>query len=216
MAAAAFPLAAGLFKVRNAMREEQSACLYLLRHGPTAAPPGCLVGSTDLPLSGQGLDRLAGLLPQLRDVEHWHCSPMLRARQTLDELRRLGCRTEAAAHDQRLREIDFGAWEMKGFAEIATADPERVAAWQHYEDFAFPGGEAVSAFISRTRAMLADLAAAGGAVGAVTHGGIIRTMICLALGLPPRSYLLFDVRPASLTVLELFSGGGGVLRGLNL
>jgi hypothetical protein len=41
-------------------------------------------------------------------------------------------------------------------------------------------------------------------------------MICLALGLPPRSYLLFDVRPASLTVLELFPGGSGVLRGLNL
>ncbi|WP_417911532.1 histidine phosphatase family protein [Candidatus Electronema sp. TJ] len=209
MAAAAYPPAAEHF-------QEQSACLYLLRHGPTVAPPGCLLGSTDLPLSGQGLNRLAGLLPQLRDVEHWHCSPMLRARQTLDELRRLGCRTDAALYDQRLREIDFGAWEMKGFAEIAAIDPARVQAWQEeYEQFAFPGGEAVADFVSRARAMLADLAAQGGSIGAVTHGGVIRTMICLALGLPPRSYLLFDVRPASLTVLELFSGGG-VLRGLNL
>ncbi|MCW5210022.1 histidine phosphatase family protein, partial [Desulfobulbus sp. US1] len=52
-------------------------------------------------------------------------------------------------------------------------------------------------------------------VAVVTHGGVIRTMICLALGISPRNYLLFDVQPASLTVLDLFSEGG-VLRGLNL
>jgi broad specificity phosphatase PhoE len=199
------------------MHEERSASLYLLRHGPAAAPPGCLLGSTDAPLSGCGLDRLNGLLLQLQGVERWHCSPMLRARQTLDELRRRGCRTEQLSYDERLREIDFGQWELKTFAEIAAADPSRVQAWQEeYEDFAFPGGEAVADFVGRAGKMLADLAAAGGAVGAVTHGGIIRTMICLALGLPPRNYLLFDVRPASLTVLELFPGGQGVLRGLNL
>jgi alpha-ribazole phosphatase/probable phosphoglycerate mutase len=52
-------------------------------------------------------------------------------------------------------------------------------------------------------------------IGVMTHGGVIRTMICLALGLDAKNYLLFDVRPASLTVLELFDQGG-VLSGLNL
>lgn len=194
---------------------EQCARLFLLRHGPADVLPGCLVGSSDPPLSGQGLERLTGLLPQLREVESWHCSPLRRAQQTLDCLRRQGCVLTPPVHDQRLREIDFGSWELRTFAEIAAAEPERIAAWQQYETFAFPGGEAVANFVGRVGSLLADFTALGGSIGAVTHGGVIRTMICLALGLPPRSYLLFDVRPASLTVLDLFPGGG-VLRGLNL
>jgi len=40
-------------------------------------------------------------------------------------------------------------------------------------------------------------------------------MICQALGLPANHYLLFNIRPATLTVLDLYSEGG-VLSGLNL
>ncbi|MGX9726151.1 MAG: histidine phosphatase family protein [Candidatus Electronema sp. VV] len=195
---------------------EQCARLLLLRHGPAAVPPGCLVGSSDPPLTGQGLKRLTALLPQLREVERWHCSSLRRARQTLDCLRQHGCALAPPVYDQRLREIDFGSWELRTFTDIAATEPEQVEAWQQYEDFAFPGGEAVADFVSRVSGLLAEFTAQGGTIGAVTHGGVIRTMICLALGLPPRSYLLFDVRPASLTILDLFPGGGGVLRGLNL
>uniref|UniRef100_UPI0040560492 histidine phosphatase family protein n=1 Tax=Candidatus Electronema sp. TaxID=2698783 RepID=UPI0040560492 len=195
---------------------EQCARLLLLRHGPAAVPPGCLVGSSDPPLSGQGLKRLTGMLPELQTAERWLCSPLRRARQTLDCLRQQGCALAPPIYERRLREINFGSWELRTFADIAATEPEQVEAWQQYEDFTFPGGEAVADFVSRISQLLADFTAQGGVVGAVTHGGVIRTMICLALGLPPRSYLLFDVRPASLTILDLFPGGGGVLRGLNL
>jgi broad specificity phosphatase PhoE len=190
--------------------------LYLLRHGPAAIPPGCLLGSTDAPLSGAGLERLNSLLPHLQAAEYWYCSPQLRARQTLAHLRGQGCLIENPVYDNRLREIDFGRWEMKTFTEIAAADPARVEAWQQkYTDFVFPEGEAVADFVGRTEEMLKAFSGLCGNVAAVTHGGVIRTMICSALGLPVRNYLLFDVQPASLTILELFSGGG-VLRGLNL
>ncbi|MCI5159791.1 MAG: hypothetical protein D3906_15460 [Candidatus Electrothrix sp. AUS1_2] len=105
---------------------------------------------------------------------------------------------------------------MKTFAEISRTDEERLAAWNQYLDFVFPEGEAVPAFIARVKAMLAIFSRSEhNAVGVMTHGGVIRTMICLALGISPRNYLLFDVQPASLTILDLFSEGG-VLRGLNL
>ncbi len=194
---------------------KEAVRLFLLRHGPTTAPQGCFAGSTDLPLSGQGLAGLKELLPHLQEIETWYCSPMRRTRQTLDCLCQQGCQIKQPVYDARLREIDFGAWEMKTFAEIAAADPEQIVAWQDYERFAFPNGETVADFLQRTQEMLAVLAASGKQVAAVTHGGVIRAMICMALGLPPRSYLLFDVRPASLTVLDLFSNGA-VLRALNL
>jgi len=193
-----------------------STRLYLLRHGPTTAPPDCFVGSSDVPLSGRGLSRLEPLTAQLAEVDHWYCSPMLRTRQTLDQLRRNGCSVNHLVYDERLREIDFGRWEMRNFAEIAAADPAGIKGWSRYVDFSFPQGEFVPDFICRIEEMLAVFAAASsGCFAVVTHGGIIRTMVCLALGLSAQNYLLFDVQPASMTVLELFSEGG-ILRGLNL
>ncbi len=194
--------------------------LFLLRHGPTSAPPGCFVGRTDVPLSGQGIDHLGNPAEQLKDVESWYCSPMLRTRQTLEHLQKQGCPVAAPIYDERLREIDFGRWELQTFADIAAQDQEHIAAWNQYLDFVFPEGEAVAGFIQRVETMLAVFCGMESSTGirnvaVVTHGGVIRTMICLALGISPRNYLLFDVQLASLTVLELFSEGG-VLRGLNL
>lgn len=199
------------------MTEHRPTRLFLLRHGPTSAPPSCLVGSSDVPLSGQGLTRLGKIISQLEGIDCWYCSPMLRTRQTLEQLRREGCSAEHPVYDERLREIDFGRWELQRFADIAAQDEELLAAWNNqYLDFAFPEGEPVSAFIERVEAMLAFFSESEhNAVGVMTHGGVIRTMICLALGIFPRNYLLFDVQPASLTVLDIFSEGG-VLRGLNL
>ena len=43
---------------------------------------------------------------------------------------------------------------------------------------------------------------------AVTHGGVIRAMICHLLGLEPRNYVLFEVDYAAVVVLHLFDGKG--------
>ena len=123
---------------------------------------------------------------------------------------------QAAVVDERLREIDFGRWEMKSFAEIAATDQDLLPGWAEYTNFAFPGGEKVAAFCGRVAGVLADLrASAHQEIAVVTHGGVIRTLICLALGLSPKNYLLFDARPGSLAVLDLHPDGA-VLTGLNL
>ncbi|MCI5122660.1 MAG: histidine phosphatase family protein, partial [Candidatus Electrothrix sp. AUS4] len=156
------------------------------------------------PLAGQG------------KVACWYCSPLLRTRKTLEHLQLLGCPVEKPLYEERLREMDFGSWELQSFADIAAQGEEQIAAWERYLDFVFPGGEAVPAFIARVQAMLTLFSGLEDtAIGVMTHGGVIRTMICLALGISPRNYLLFDVQPASLTILDLYSEGG-VLRGLNL
>ncbi len=118
--------------------------------------------------------------------------------------------------DERLREIDFGRGEQMSFAEIEKKDPELIPAWSRYDDFVFPGGEAVEGFTKRVADMLADFRGGGNKeICIVTHGGVIRTMIFLALGLSPRNYLLFSVLPSSLTVIDLYSEGG-VLSALNV
>ena len=192
--------------------------LYLIRHGPLDVVPGTLVGSTDLGLSEMsGADEnFARIGRHLQEMDLWFCSPLSRCRETLEIVRQQFDIGWDVSYDDRLREIDFGQWEMQSFAAIKAAAPEYIEPWSRYTDFVFPGGEAVHDFCERIRAML-ELFNTQDAekIAVITHGGVIRTMICLALGLSVRKYLLFDVRPASLTVLELFSRGG-VLKGLNI
>ncbi len=193
-----------------------STQLYLIRHAPAAAASGCLVGSSDVPLSGKGQEPLAAIVPLLDGLDRWYCSPMLRTRQTLVKLQSCGLDIAEVQIDSRLREIDFGRWECKSFQDIAEQEPDVIVAWQAYADFVFPEGESVKGFTRRVRELLDEFSAADDQrIAVMTHGGVIRTMICLALGIPESKYLLFDVQPASLTMLTLFDQGG-VLNGLNI
>jgi alpha-ribazole phosphatase len=183
--------------------------LLLLRHAPvTAQYAGKLIGSTDVPLAGLGemqsrrlADRVARWKPQA-----CFSSPMQRCRQT----------AEAAAvglpfHvDPDLREIDFGRCECRTFAEAAAEDPGLSERWAAFTaDFGFPGGEKLECFLGRVRAAACRLAHADAStVLAVTHGGVIRAMICHLLGLEARHYLAFDVPYTALAVIDLFDGKG--------
>jgi alpha-ribazole phosphatase len=191
--------------------------LLLVRHGETGDQyAGRYIGATDLPLSVKGREqarRLASLLPA--GVGRCLCSPMLRARQTAEiALAGQGCRLEVV---DLLREIDFGRWEGLTFAEIVAQDPGLVDDWQRDPlAFQFPGGEETRSFWQRVQQALTMIAALPeDEVLVICHGGVIRAMICLLLGLPFDRYLHFAIRPAALTVLDV-DGQRGVLQGLNL
>jgi len=187
--------------------------IHFLRHAETTAPSGRLVGSTEVALSDQGkmqagkmADRLPAGLPCL-------CSPMLRARQTLIPLKKHGVASEVR-FDARLREIDFGEWEMQTFAEISAQGAD-IDAWKEYHHFTFPQGESVAGFIERLQSFLDELQSfSHDEVLVLTHGGVIRTMLCMILGLDIRDYLLFEVQYASWSTVALYSHGG-VLTALN-
>lgn len=190
--------------------------IALLRHAETAVQhAGRFVGSTDLPLAPEGRRKAALLASGIASTRPSRlvCSPLLRARQTAEPLgEALGIVPEI---DPDLREIDFGRWEGMTFEAIREADPEAVARWTRFEpDFAFPDGESIERFLARIRRAAKRLAEGDGpSVLAVTHGGVIRAMICHLLGLSPRRYVSFDVRPATLTKIAVYDGGG-VLSGL--
>ncbi len=187
--------------------------IALLRHAETAAQySGRLIGSTDLPLAPEGRLKASLLAPRLawERPSRLYCSPLLRARETAESLgETLGM---IPVIDLDLREIDFGRWEGMTFDAIQVSDPEAVARWARFEpDFAFPGGESIEVFLARIRRVAKRFAEfEGPSVLAVTHAGVIRAMICHLLGLSPRKYVLFDVKPASLTKIAVY-GDSGVL-----
>lgn len=193
--------------------EEMSLQIHFLRHAETTAPTGSMVGSTDVGLSAQGMDQAKQLAVRLPTGMPCLCSPMLRARQTLEQLQVHGVACDVR-FDERLREMNFGDYEMKTFAEI-TDNGADVDAWIEYTHFTFPGGESVAHFTHRLQELLLEFRTRKDEqVLVLTHGGVIRTMLCLALGLDTKNYLLFNVMPGSWSTVELYSQGG-VLTALN-
>jgi len=191
--------------------------LLLVRHAALAAEhKGRYIGATDVPLGPSGLEQsraLAHLLALKKPLKCF-CSPSVRARQTAQAISEyMSLPTQV---DDDLQEVDFGQWEGKKFDEIAAGYPDEVKQWaEHFEDFTFPGGESVEAFMERVR-RAADRVAHDPAetVLAVTHGGVIRHMICHFLGLEPWRYILFDVQYSTCATVRLFNGKG-ILTGLN-
>jgi broad specificity phosphatase PhoE len=174
-----------------------------------------LLGTTDLSLSAAGR-RQAALIKELvpaRSIVRFVCSPLARARETAEIV--LAGRQAVLETDADLREVDFGQWEGLTYGEVQSRFPRLAEGWSEADpDLAFPGGETLGDFASRTQRAARRLVEADApTVAAFTHGGVIRVLICHFLGLPLRNYLLFDVAPGSVTALRVW-GERGVLAGL--
>jgi broad specificity phosphatase PhoE len=187
--------------------------IYLLRHGETGLKD-VYVGSSDVSLSAHGREELVGTCKKLSTVpfDTILCSPMKRCIQTVAEIS-TQCRVEVYDF---LKEIDFGRWEKKTFTEIVKSDSKLVDAWAGQpETFCFPEGESLPHFHERI-ATAADTLykLPGKTVLVVSHGGVIRHLLCQLLKISAKHYLLFDVMPGCYATVRLHSKGG-VLTGLN-
>jgi len=188
--------------------------LILLRHGRTGLS-GRYVGSSDVPLSEEGRKQILDLRSDLgaMKIDGLMASPMLRCTQSASLLD-LGLPVQL---DPDLREIDFGRWEGKSFAEIEAQYPALVQHWASgTDDFCFPDGEATAEFVSRVNAVKNRLLALDArTMLLIAHGGVIRSLICGLLGLSQSKYLLFQVAKGHYSTIALYDGGG-VMTGFNL
>lgn len=191
--------------------------ILLLRHGPLdAAYEQRYVGRLDAPLAASWLPTApaVGDFLRTRKPATCLCSPLLRARQTADAV----ATGLPVALDDDLAEIDFGRWDGRTWDDVAAAERADVAGWWEFRDgFAFPGGESLAGFSQRTRRVADRLAAdPADTVLAISHGGPIRMMLCHLLGLPAKSFLMFNPRRGLCAVVESAWGSGWVLTGLNV
>ena len=187
--------------------------LVLLRHGNTGYP-GRYIGAKDVPLSPDGFNQIGGLKSvfQKHHFDAIYSSPMLRCRQSAEIL----FAGQSILFDDDLKEIDFGRWEGLQFDEIVEDDPELVKEWADWNShFCFPEGERTGHFIKRVHRMGARIKETpDDTILLITHGGVIRVLICLFLNLNPEDYLMFKVQKGKYTTLEMFDNSA-VLSGLN-
>ena len=143
--------------------------IFLIRHGEIqSGERRRYYGSTDLPLTPAGQN---ALLRQEWSPERVWCSPMRRAVQTAEIL------FPATQHllIPDLREMDFGAFEGRGWWEMQ--EDEAYRAWTDSScRTRCPGGEDWASFSARVctafDALIKDAFAEGlGTLAVVAHGG---------------------------------------------
>jgi alpha-ribazole phosphatase len=192
--------------------------LLLMRHGETAwNAAGRLQGQSDPPLSvcGQGQALTLAQAVATEAVQAVYSSDLQRARETSHRVATvLGLPVQC---DVRWREMAFGSWEGLSWEQIQQHHSVALSAWQADPlHIAPPGGETLEQVYTRVRTALTCLVAAHQAhtVILVSHGGPLRLLLCLALGLPPEAHWRFLLDPGSLSALHL-DARGAVLTRLN-
>lgn len=173
--------------------------LHLVRHGPTHAKT--MVGWSDVPadLSDQAaIDRLNAHLPAKAIVIS---SDLSRAADTATAIQ--GARRRLP-HHQGLREINFGTWEMRAFADIEAEDPQRVFAyWDNPGDVRPPNGESWNDVCDRINRAIDALIAehTGQDLVVVAHFGVILTQVQRAMNID--AHEAFSHRIDNLSVTEI-------------
>jgi alpha-ribazole phosphatase len=173
---------------------------WWVRHGPTHAKG--MVGWTDLPADLADLAALARLNAHLPRDAVVISSDLKRATATADAI--IGKRTRIP-HDPALREMHFGTWELRGFAEIEAEAPDHIRAfWDQPGDIAPPGGESWNALSARVNAAIDRLLAThrGQEIIVTAHFGPILVALQRAETLSPEAVFAHSIDNLSVTCLS--------------
>lgn len=166
--------------------------LYLIRHPAPQVADGTCYGLTDLALAEDVAAAAARIASQLPPDLPMFSSPLQRCRQLADALH------AAPRIDARLQEMNFGAWEMRPWAEIQR---EALDGWAADPlGYTPPQGESVAQLQRRVQGFLAEIRAASVERAVlVTHAGVIKVIVGKARELPARTWMALKFDYGSVT-----------------
>lgn len=143
--------------------------IILIRHTSVDVPRGVCYGQTDVPLRDSFKEEATITAQQLQDdvFDAVFTSPLSRCTRLAEH-----CGYPDAIRDARLKELDFGEWEMKEFDKI---DDPRLQEW--YDDYfhvAATGGESFIMQLQRVSEFLDEVSRQKyERVAVFAHGGVL-------------------------------------------
>lgn len=163
--------------------------LLLIRHGfSTSNEDGTLTGQLDAPLTPLGVcqgEAASRYLFENYKVDAIYASDLARA---VDTVRPLSEQTGLPIlTDPALREMDCGDWTGERISDLKARYGTRYTRWAGADDTVFPdGGESWSETAERMRAAVTRIAEQNGGktVAIATHGGALRALLGVLLGIP--------------------------------
>lgn len=159
-----------------------------------------MVGWSDVPADLSDTAKIARVSDALPKDIPIVSSDLFRAVATADAIAEGRTRR---AHDKNLREMNFGAWELRKFDDIERDDPERAAAfWSNPGVVRPPGGESWHDLERRVNGAVDTLLARGQDMIVVAHFGAILTQIQRIEGLTAEEAFAHRIEPLSITQLR--------------
>lgn len=144
--------------------------IYLVRHTSVDVPAGYAYGQTDVPLKPTFPEEAEEVKKQLSSLTFdkvW-TSPLSRCVRLATY-----CGYPDAEREDRIKEINFGDWEMKSWGEL-SADPRSEAWFQNWINVPTPNGESLSHQYKRVSSFLDEVRKSGlQKVCLFAHGGVL-------------------------------------------
>lgn len=151
--------------------------LYVIRHTAPDVPKGVCYGHTDIPLLATFEQEAQAILSVVSEgIEMIYTSPLIRCKRLAYKLSEM--KGVPLQEDARLKELNFGHWEMQRWEDIDSAS---LLKWMsNYEDVCCPNGESYQLLVSRVNDFLSTLSQTDHKrIAIVTHGGVIKAMHAL-------------------------------------
>ena len=178
--------------------------VFLLRHGETAWNKlGRVMGRTQVPLGADGVQQIQKIAPLVATLEPdaIYTSPLRRAVQTAKvvaaETKLPICKSEG------LNEIAYGEWAGRYFEDLIDDELYRRFIKSPAKTI-LPGGETISDVQRRGLKVIEEAAQKipGGRFLFVSHGDVIRAILCHYMKLPLNEYRRLRVDNGSLSALQ--------------
>ena len=165
-----------------------------MRHPRPQVADGICYGRSDLPLAEEAATCAARLRPLLPEGAPVFSSPLARCRHLAEALH------PAPIFDERLREADFGHWEMQPWDAIDRAALDAWAADPlHY---AGHGGESVAQLQARAVECARAIAACHEEAVLVVHAGIMKVLAGALAGIPAPEWFGFSFAYGTTSLIE--------------
>ncbi len=170
-----------------------------IRHTSLAISPDICYGQSDIDVTDSFQTECNILKPKLAGYtfDAIYTSPLQRCVKLAVELD-----LDNPIHDQRLKELNFGDWELQNWSDIPR---EAFDTWaDDYANLAPPRGETFHELQTRGVDFLQEMQQTypRGHLAVVSHGGMIRAMLAHTLNIPLKSLFRFVVDYASVTTFD--------------
>ncbi|WP_031485091.1 histidine phosphatase family protein [Maridesulfovibrio frigidus] len=190
--------------------------IILIRHGEADKAKGRAIGQEDLPLSAAGKKQAGTLAQSLSSlsIDYLYTSPLKRTRATATPLEK--AYNKKAIICPELTEINLGLWDGLSFEQIKKDFPsEYEKRGQNIATYRPPEGESFADLAERVRGKFQEITDKDAPTIIVTHAGVIRVIMHMALGIPLNNIFQFSPSHCHATILKK-SHGKLCLTGFNI
>ena len=176
--------------------------IFLIRHTKVDVPDGTCYGFSDVGLASTFPEELNSLISRLPDRNDFvlYSSPLKRCRRLAEEL---GI-DSGIEFDDRLKELNFGNWELKKWDEISRKEFLRWS--KDFVNQVPPNGESYIQLFRRCNEFYEEiLHKKENKIAIVAHGGVIRSLLSHVLSIPLEKSFHLQIDYGSISKIKIAS-----------